>query len=273
MKILLSLFAFILTFNSCDSSKNVIKQRNIIQETLSGTYAITQLAKEDVISTKITISFDESTNKVTGFAGCNSFSGNYTLENDRVKFHNIAASKKFCPNPIMTFENQILKSLNSVDSFSKRGNIISFLSKDVVLIKGISKVVSSEKSELDNYSNQLSVKYQALSRAEFDYIVITESNILISKDRDLKNINSYTIDTNLWNEVYQLIKRLDFEMMQDLDAPSKKHQFDGAAYATLSITQGDMEYTTPAFDHGNPPSAIEALVNKVLSIKENTIKQ
>ncbi len=58
-----------------------------------------------------------------------------------------------------------------------------------------------------------------------------------------------------------------------MKAPTDKRFADTEAEATLAIQFDDVEYMTSLFDHDNPPKEIVAVVNKVLSIKENTVKQ
>jgi len=258
--------------NSCDSSKKAIENNSKIQETLSETYFITHLGDNDVSSYKLNITFDETSNKITGFAGCNSFFGSYSVDNNTISFSNMASSKKYCQET-MAIEDQFLKSLNSVDSFSISDSMISLSGKDTVLIKGSNTIITAGKNTVANYENKTQVKYQALSRNSFDFILISKSNILISKDKNLQNVNTYLIETEDWEAINKLIEAIDAETIQDLKPPSTKHQFDGAPHTTLAIIHGDVEYITPTFDHGNPPQTIEALVNKVLSIKENTVKQ
>lgn len=259
--------------NSCDSSKKAIENSNKMQEKLSGTYYITELKDTDASSYKLTINFDENSNKVTGFSGCNNFFGNYTLLNNTLKFSDIATSKKMCQKDIVDVEYKLLKSLNSVNSFSTNANEISFSKDDTILIKGSTTMVTSGRSSIVNYESNTTVKYQALSRGSFDFIMISKSNISISTDKGLQKIDKYTIDAKDWEILNELIEAIDAETMNTLKPPSTKHQYDGAPHATLAIILGDVEYKTPAFDHGNPPKTIEALVNKVLSIKEKTIKQ
>ncbi|WP_299108684.1 META domain-containing protein [uncultured Winogradskyella sp.] len=274
MKILLSLFMLLTTMTSCDSSKKAIENNKKMQETLSGTYYITQLGDTDVTSSKIVINFDEITNKITGFAGCNNFFGSYKLENNALSFVNIGASKKLCPGNASNTERQFLKALNSVNSFLISENLISFLNNETVLIEGTNTVVASKKSTIVNtdIDYKTSVKYTLSSRGSYDFISISKSNILLSKDEGLQDIQKYSIEPKEWEAVNKLIEVIDAETIQDLIPPSTKHQSDGAHHASLAIIIGDIEYMTPTFDHGNPPEAIEALVNKVLSIKENTVK-
>lgn len=273
MKILLSLFMLLTTLNSCDSSKKAIENSNKMQQTLSGTYYITQLGDTDVSTNKMVITFDDATKSVSGYAACNNFFGTYETENNTITFGTIGSSKKMCQKDIMTFENQFFKSLNSVNSFSIKDSSISFSENDKILINATHKVIDSQKDLALNSTDNTTVTYKASSRNLFDFVIISKSEILIYKDRNIQKANKYKTETEDWETIQQLIDDLDLESIKDLIPPSKKFQFDGAPHASLTIKIEDVEYLVPTFDHGNPPQAIEALVNKVLSVKENTVKQ
>lgn len=282
MKFIFSLFALIILTESCHSSKEAIENTDKVQNTLSGTYIITQIGNKKSISDKVTISFDDKSNKVTGFAGCNSFFGTYETQDTALTFSNMASSKKYCQKEIMDLENQVLTALNTTNSFIIKDTVLSLLKNDTELIKAsktsapnsaTSIAVTTKKSDITKDYYQTSVTYNTVTRAAFEYSRISKSNIAISTDSSLMQIANYNCEENDWEELAALIKAVDLVTFQNLKAPSEKHVFDGAAHATLAIQIGDIEYMTPAFDHGNPPKEIEALVNKVLSIKENAIKQ
>ena len=95
MKFLFSLFALILATDSCESSKNAIENNSkIVQQALSGSYTISQIGDNASVSQELMITFDENSDRVTGFAGCNSFFGTYVVKDNTIKFSNIASSKK-----------------------------------------------------------------------------------------------------------------------------------------------------------------------------------
>lgn len=123
----------------------------------------------------------------------------------------------------------------------------------------------------NNYSN--AVTYKAQSRGSYIFIQITGSQLLFSEDASLQNVRTFTCDAKDVNEIARLLKAVDRETFQKLKAPTSKRLYDGAAHVTLAIRQGDVEIITPTFDDGHPPQEIEALVNKVLSIKESVVKQ
>ncbi|MFK7832438.1 MAG: META domain-containing protein [Winogradskyella sp.] len=273
MKFLISLITLLVLTNSCDSSKKAIEKSPKMTETLSGTYYITQLGNADVSSNKLVMTFDETTNKVSGFAGCNTFFGSYKIENNTLNFSDIAASKKLCLQDVFSVETQFFKSLKSVNAFAIVDNAISFSENDTILFNGSKKSAPLNKSDVVNYTDNTAVKYQASSQQDFNFILISKSRILISKDKGLQDMNTYQIKPEDWNALYKLIESIDVETIHQLTPPSTKHQFDGAPHTTLAIIKGDVEYMTPTFDEGNPPQQIEALVNKVLSITKNMTKQ
>ncbi|MCT4629798.1 hypothetical protein [Winogradskyella sp.] len=137
-----------------------------------------------------------------------------------------------------------------------------------------SREVQNSKSDIvkDNY-NKVFIIYQANSRGSFEYIQISETEIKITKDRELKNLNSHECKKEDWEALQKLLKGVDVENLDALKAPTDKRLYDGAAHATFSVIKGDVKMTSPTFDHGAPPKEIEALVNKVLSITESISKQ
>ncbi|WP_373060101.1 META domain-containing protein [Zunongwangia sp. H14] len=64
-------------------------------------------------------------NQVTGFAGCNSFSGNYSLaKGTHIHFSQIAATMKACPD-VNINESEFLNVLQLADNYTLDGDIFS----------------------------------------------------------------------------------------------------------------------------------------------------
>lgn len=64
-------------------------------------------------------------NKVTGFAGCNSISGEYTLEEgNRINFSYMATTLRACPDLDLN-ESELLNVFNSADNYTINGDILS----------------------------------------------------------------------------------------------------------------------------------------------------
>jgi heat shock protein HslJ len=266
MKILFSLFALIMMTESCNSTQETIDVSAKNGETLSGTYSISQIGDSNSISKELSISFEDSTNKVFGFAGCNTFFGTYSEENRSIIFNDIATTKIYCQKEINNLESQFMAVLNSANTLSINENIISLLENETVLLTAI-------KSDPVKAHYNAKITYQAISRGSFEYIQISESEVLVSMDRNLINTTTYKCNEDDWEALNKMLKEVNTKAFQKLKAPTDKRSLDGAAHATLAIKKKDGEITTPPFDHGSPPEAIETLVNKVLSIKENAIKK
>ncbi|WP_299366927.1 META domain-containing protein [Winogradskyella sp.] len=280
MKLLLSIFSLLLLTNSCNTSKNAMNAKTLDQNSISGDYLVTQIENKATKDLALKITFDANSNKVTGFAGCNSFFGTYTLDNNKINFSDMASSKKYCGKEIGDVEQNFLTLLRKANKIELRDNKLVLYTDDVSVLNAdkieVSKLNTTNNPKKDlvkeNYSKTL-VTYKVLSRSKFDYIQISKSEIVTSKDRNLKTMNSYPCKAEDWEALNKILNEVDVEHLDQLEAPTDKRLYDGAAHATLSVIKGDVEMMSPTFDHGMPPKEIEALVNKVLSISENTSKQ
>ena len=282
MKFLFSLFAILVLTESCGSTKESVttddateQKSNMEQSTLSGTYIIEEIDSAKDFSEKLTITFDASSNAVNGFSGCNNFFGNYTTKGNTIEFGAIATSKKFCQKGKNLLERKFLSTLKKVNRYKIIDNTISFYNDDNMLLKGSVETHGkpSKGKDIGDHYNKTQITYQALSRGVFEYIQISKSEITISSDRNLKEMDSYTCSKSDWDALKTLLENIDVEKLDQLKAPTDKRLYDGAAHANLSVIKGDVEMRSSTFDHGYPPKEIEAIVNKVLSIKEKVTKQ
>ncbi len=160
---------------------------------------------------------------------------------------------------------KIIISLLTIVMFTKecnQKNATTTIEKEAIT-ENVSKTIQDD----------VMISYQALSRASFEKISITKQSVTITNDRNLKDIKTYKCPEKEWNELMTLLNTIDTKSLPDLKAPTNKRLFDGAAHATVTLIQNKNEITSSSFDKGHPPKDIEALVNKVLSIKEMVIKQ
>ncbi|MGJ8591621.1 MAG: hypothetical protein ACSHXF_03690 [Aquaticitalea sp.] len=117
------------------------------------------------------------------------------------------------------------------------------------------------------------VWYEATTRGFYEKIWITKDSITVTNDRNHMSSNKYATSLEDWNELLTILKDVDVNAMPDLEAPTSKRHYDGAAFASLGVAQNKTEIQSNSFDHGNPPKAIEAVVNKVLSMKKSFDKK
>lgn len=117
------------------------------------------------------------------------------------------------------------------------------------------------------------VKYLAVSRGFHLEITLVGDRLEVATSRDVKSSKSYELTLEDKRELMHIMSEINVSTLPELEAPSKAHQYDGAAIATLEMTKGEDSYKTMAFDHGKPPKAIQALVDKMISIKDRMAKQ
>lgn len=64
-------------------------------------------------------------NRVTGFAGCNTISGEYILEDgNRIRFKNMATTLRACPD-VDVNESELLNVFNTADNYTISDDILS----------------------------------------------------------------------------------------------------------------------------------------------------
>lgn len=104
---------------------------------MNGNPIITLEGSRDVY---ITMTTEQGQKRITGFAGCNSLTGGYTLSDDKVKF-TIATTKMMCPPEQMAVEDFLLGVLTSATSYRIDGDVLELLDGQTALadFKAISK--------------------------------------------------------------------------------------------------------------------------------------
>lgn len=277
MKFLLSLFTLVTLTGSCNSAKEALveQKEGMAQTRLSGTYNIKQLESKDIAPKNLTIAFNDSTNQVSGFSGCNTFFSNYTVKENTLKFGPIATSKKYCGAEQNNLEQGFLKALNNVNAFIlENDNIILLNEKTEIFIATKSEASKPSKSDIvkENYK-KFAVIYETSTRGSFEHIEISKNEIKISNDRNLEKTDTYNCNPEDWKMLKELLSDSVVENLDLLKAPTDKRLYDGAPHATLSVIKGDVIMMTPTFDHGAPPKEIESIVNKILSMTEIATKQ
>lgn len=130
----------------------------------------------------------------------------------------------------------------------------------------------SKSNDSLSLNNSIALAYRASTRGFFEYIYISEEDIKITNDRNFEQIQKYPNSKADWDNLSKLLSEVDEDTFQNLVAPTDKRHYDAAPHASLTIIHGTKEITTPTFDHGFPPKEIEALVTKILSIKESMSK-
>ena len=136
----------------------------------------------------------------------------------------------------------------------------------------ISEVTTTDMSKRE-MQDQITLNYRAATRGFYLEIWIEGDSIKHTTDHSLKAMSTHKIPSEEKEALMSLLSDLNVNTLPELEAPSKRFQFDGAAITTFEVTKGEDSYKTVAFDHGNPPESIKAIVEKILSIKTMFEKQ
>lgn len=137
------------------------------------------------------------------------------------------------------------------------------------LIKILSKIKSVDRTPKPTIAE---ISYQEHSRGFYKMITVDTTTIATSKVRN-QDPATTSCSKKQWSRISALINLLELQKIHSLEAPTKKHQFDGAPHAQLQIKTADTTYTSCPFDGGTPPAALKALVNQILSLGETVEKQ
>jgi len=63
------------------------------------------------------------------------------------------------------------------------------------------------------------------------------------------------------------LEKIEKKSLEKIQAPSKKHQFDGAPSAQFIVTYNGKKYYIPTFDHGNPPKELKAMIERIMELR------
>ncbi len=111
------------------------------------------------------------------------------------------------------------------------------------------------------------IQYTANSRGYHLNIIVANQKASVSQGRGTENPTSeLAISEADWTALVGYFQKVNLKDLPNLKDPTQKRFYDGAAIAHLKIRYQDTDYDTVDFDHGNPPAAIEMLVNKIVAL-------
>jgi len=260
LTILLSVF----TFMSCGNSKDVaaMETNKEAMEVISGTYYVSSIGENNYASDELTIQFDENTKSVSGFLGCNRFTGTYKLDGNSISFSPLATTRMHCEEVNNNMEQHMLTALNNVTSIAITNQDLILSNKGTVLINA-SKNPEEKMTQENNYT----IEYSAVTRGFFSKYVFENGKLSIQKDRSSAPTFKTCSQTEI-NSLLKEVKALDLEKLKTLKAPTEHRFVDAAAIASLKITYQGETFQTPEFDNGEPNKYIASLVSTLLELAE-----
>ncbi|MFL9837846.1 hypothetical protein ABS768_10080 [Flavobacterium sp. ST-75] len=123
-------------------------------------------------------------------------------------------------------------------------------------------------SALKKESDKISFEYEAITRGSYKKVIVKQDTVITIKDRDLKDVVIAGLKNGEWNSLLKSLERVNIEGLNDIKAPSVKHQVDAAPIANLKVIRGDKTYQSKSFDHGNPPQEIKDVVDKIMAASD-----
>lgn len=250
---LLVILSVLISLKTCQSTSKMVSTEDS-PITLDGKFYVETLNDVLVSEHKLFLNFNQIENQLSGFSGCNRFTGSYSLKSDSIKIGPLASTRMFCGATANKIESEFHQTLSKIDK--------------IILKDGILQLFSNGKIILTAIKEQIVFNYSAISRGRFLDINVNDSLISISKDRDSKPVSkNMTKDT--WNQLNSLLKTINLDSISNLKSPTEARFYDGASIGTLKITKTGTIYESSTFDHGTPPKEIEALVKEILSLVEN----
>ena len=116
---------------------NKLADDSVAKNPVLGSYVVEELVNKNVSEKDYFISFDKE--KVSGFMGCNMFSGSYITNLENITFSALVSTRKHCENE-MENENLWLKSVSEITSFSIDGkSVLLFDNQGKLILKATKK--------------------------------------------------------------------------------------------------------------------------------------
>jgi len=261
MRFIILLFG-LLSIKDCNNRKKseyLNMAKKAINTELNGNYMISNILGNDVSSFNLEINFNSEEHKINGFTGCNHFFGNYKFTKDSLQFGSIGSTKMSCDDEKNDVEMTLFETLSQVNGLSYiNDQSINLISNETTVL------TLQKKPQVD----KIILEYSALSRGLYKNIIIDKNNMSVMNDRNSKPFIKPSAEKQ-WKLLLEMVEKIDLETISNIEAPSAKRLYDGAAIGNLTITFNGKRYKSSSFDHGNPPDEIAEIVKEILSISEN----
>ena len=108
------------------------------------------------------------------------------------------------------------------------------------------------------------VEYKAITRGSSESILIEtidRGKTKLTHSKNSKEQINRVLNKKESLGLYSILRSLDHTQIDQLEVPSKKHQYDGALVTTIEITVRNKAYRSVSFDHDNPPKELKSLIN------------
>ena len=116
---------------------NELADNSEVKNPIIGSYSVNSLLSKDISNKDYFITFEED--RISGFMGCNLYSGSYELNNNAIAIGALAATRKYCQDE-MEYETTWMKIAAEVATYKLDNKTISlFDSENKLLLKATTK--------------------------------------------------------------------------------------------------------------------------------------
>jgi heat shock protein HslJ len=87
----------------------------------------------EAVPAEVSITATFGNEEVTGSSGCNSYSGPYKVDGDKIQFGPMVSTLMACDEPMMSWEGNYLKALQAAQNYTVSGNLLEITTGEGVL--------------------------------------------------------------------------------------------------------------------------------------------
>ena len=131
------------------------------------------------------------------------------------------------------------------------------------------KTALSNSNETTSQQSEVTISYSAHTRGFFQELILKQNSLTEFKDYEKLNAVSSDLNAKDWKECLRFLKEINLKNLPNLKSPTNYRQYDGAAFAQLTVIQKGDTIQSSSFDHKYPPAEIKPLVEYILSLQEN----
>ncbi|MGK0293829.1 MAG: heat shock protein HslJ, partial [Porticoccaceae bacterium] len=121
-------------------------------------------------------------------------------------------------------------------------------------------------TSLAHMQNVEKIEYSAISRGTSERVVLQQGRYRYFLNDQKVVLHVLTKEQK--QVLAQVLTEIDVAAIKDLDAPSKRHQFDGAKVTSIAITSKGKIHRSVTFDDDNPPQALAGLIDFLLEMRQ-----
>ena len=131
MKKSILLIVLVIVFSSCNNTKKVVEVTS--NEIPSGTYQIRSVHGAPIY--KLSFDIDASENKISGKTNCNSYGGNFSINNNEINLGPLMATEMYCEENVMKVEHSIFKAFGDAKTFVYDNNMFTLSSEEGIVLQ------------------------------------------------------------------------------------------------------------------------------------------